>query len=56
MNVDEFEFVKIYDENTEWESEEDMNRYSGILGQAKQKIGEVVLDDFYAYETPVDIE
>lgn len=55
LNIDEFEFVKIYNENLEWESEEDAEKYAMILDQAKQSLGEVILDDFYAYETPVDI-
>lgn len=44
-----------YNENLEWESEEDAEKYAMILDQAKQSLGVVILDDFYAYETPVDI-
>ncbi len=46
----EVEFISIYDGEMEWETEEETNRYISLYNEALES-GNVIFDDFYAYES-----
>ena len=45
----EIEFISPYDPETEWETEEEAERFLGLFNEAEETT-EVLFDDFYAYE------
>jgi hypothetical protein len=50
IDVKKVEFISLYDIKTEWETEEQTNNFMELYKEA-QSSNEVLLDNFYAYET-----